>query len=130
MKLTLVLCSGPAGLWQLAAALWPHDKCTAFGSLAEATTNALRCGRGSGGGGGGGGGGRRSRAEAARVLCSITAILVRICGLGTARFAELAAGAGACLRRLLKRRKLAPTKRVTASRIFRRGLVEFTPPLS
>ena len=120
MKLTVVLWSGPAGLWQLAAAL-------------EATTNALRCGRGSGGGGGGGsggGGGRRSRVEAARVLCSITAILVRICGLGTARFAELAAGAGACLRRLLKRRKLAPTKRVTASRIFRRGLVEFTPPLS
>ena len=110
MKLTLVLCSGPAGLWQRAAALWP---------------NALRCGRGSGGGGGGS---RRSRAEAARVLCSITAILVRICGLGTARFAELAAGAGACLRRLLKRRELAPTKRVTASRIFRRGLVEFTPP--
>ena len=116
MKLTLVLWSGPAGLWQ------------------QATTNALRCGRGSGGGGGGGGsgggGGRRSSAEAARVMCSITAILVRICGLGTARFAELAAGAGACLRRLLKRRKLAPTKRVTASRIFRRGLVEFTPPLS
>ena len=120
MKLTLVLWSGPAGLWQLAAALWPRG----------ATTNALRCGRGSGGGGGGGGGSRRSRAEAARVLCSITAILVRICGLGTAHFAELAAGAGACLRRLLKRRELAPTKRVTASRIFRRGLVEFTPPLS
>jgi hypothetical protein len=76
VKLTFVLWSGPAGLWQLAA--------------------ALRCGRGSGGGGGGGGGGsRRSRAEAARVLCSITAIMVRICGLGTARFAELAAGAGA-----------------------------------
>ena len=119
MKLTVVLWSGPAGLWPL---------------IREATTNALHCGRGSGGGGGGGGsgggGGRRSRAEAAHVLCSITAILVRICGLGTARFAELAAGAGACLRRLLKRRKLAPTKRVTASRIFRRGLVEFTPPLS
>ena len=98
----------------------------------EATTNALRFGRGSGGGGGGGGGGgsRRSRAEAARVLCSITAILVRICGLGTARFAELAAGVGACLRRLLKRRELAPTKRVAASRILRRGLVEFSPPLS
>jgi len=28
------------------------------------------------------------------LLCSITAILVRNCGLGTARFAELAAGAG------------------------------------
>ena len=118
MKLTFVLWSGPAGLWQLAAALWPRG-------------HNARCGHGSGGGGGGGGGGsRRSRAEAARVLCSITAILVRICGLGTAHFAELAAGAGACLRRLLKRRKLAPTKRVTASRIFRRGLVEFTPPLS
>ena len=60
----------------------------------------------------------------------LQSILVRNRGLGTARFAELAAGAGACLRRLLKRRKLAPTKRVTASRIFRRGLVEFTPPLS
>jgi hypothetical protein len=31
---------------------------------------------------------------------------------------------------LLKHRELAPTKRVAASRIFRRGLVEFTPPLS
>ena len=26
MKLTLVLWSGPAGLWQLAAALWPRAK--------------------------------------------------------------------------------------------------------
>ena len=33
-------------------------------------------------------------AEAARMLCSITAILVRNCVLGTAHFAELAAGAG------------------------------------
>ena len=31
-------------------------------------------------------------------MCSITAILVRNRGLGTARFAELAAGAGARLR--------------------------------
>jgi hypothetical protein len=37
---------------------------------------------------------RRSRAEAARRLCSITAILVRNCGLGTTLFAELATGAG------------------------------------
>jgi hypothetical protein len=50
---------------------------------------------------------RRSRAEAARMLCSITAILVRNCGLGTARFAELAAGAGTRLRHPLKRRGAA-----------------------
>ena len=85
----------------------------------EATTNALRCKRGNGGGGGGGGG-RHSRAETARkqaqqgrnstLLCSITAILVRNRGLGTARFAERAAGAGGCLRRPLTRRELAPTE--------------------
>ena len=49
MKLTLVLRSGPAGLWQQR-------------SGREATTDALRRGSGGGGGGGGsgGGGGQRS----------------------------------------------------------------------
>jgi hypothetical protein len=35
-----------------------------------------------------------AEAEAARMMCSIAAILVRNCGLGTAHFAELATGAG------------------------------------
>jgi hypothetical protein len=56
VKLALVLWSGPAGLWQLAAALSQATGHRPRG----ATTNALRTLRyGRGGGGGGGGGGRR-----------------------------------------------------------------------
>jgi hypothetical protein len=50
--------------------------------------------------------------------------------VGTARFAELAAGAGACLRRPLKRRELAPTKRVAASRIRPARPCRIYPPLN
>ena len=75
------------GLW-LAAALRPraHNKCAALwaapAAAGAAGAEAARMMS------------RRSRGRNITLMCSITAILVRSRGLGTARFAELAAGAG------------------------------------